>query len=474
MSTASVLAKGKMQSIAFELSVLPRRVEYAVLARKVAKKNSTKEEEKKQKKEEKAKAKKMEKEAEKAFKEDNTDDLSEQIMQDIIVLSGDDTIKSLNIIKKANDAKKLIQYAYFYMTDERADLIKKNQIEREVINGIAAIFEFGKIYDSAAIADLKRYDLSYKDDFNEMGKYLFCIADLIAKKQDVIFMEKLQKRKEQLAAEKESPQDDVPEEEDAKASSSWQTDENGVVHPVFIPKDPVTLDKEAKKEELPIQGAGISDELFKKLEDAFTPLVGKHRYELQNNGMITLFVTRDIGLEEFYTVDPGLVMGKDKLYVMGRAENDVLFVSTEHTDIVKNILGSAFYALTAQEIQKVIVEYFRNMKIYKYLDMSNTGFMNKLSEADFQKFGKKITFILSKVQQQSEGIDMPRFRINHWGSVDDFIIISDPSVKSPLTEINETSAIICEGLIYEVKGDKVIQHYKGSVIEYVIEKYGDM
>ena len=294
MTTDAILLKTKMQMLLFEISLIPRRIEYAKLAREYEKEHSSKEAEKREKKEEKAKAKKMEKEAAKAYKEENTDDLSEQIMRDIVTLSDDDTIKSLNIIKKANDAKKLIQYAYFYMTDERAELIKKTQLEREVINCIAAIFEFGKIYDSAAVADLRKYDLSYKDYFYEMGKYLFCIADITAKLQDSVFMEKVQQRKEQLALEKESPQDDEPEE-DETIESSWKTDENGVVHPVFFSKDknPVTLDKDEKKE-LPVQGAGITDEMFKKLEDAFTPLVPTaHRYELQDTGMITLFVPRE-------------------------------------------------------------------------------------------------------------------------------------------------------------------------------------
>ena len=103
------------------------------------------------------------KKADNLSKEINGDEqFTEKLKDDIIKLSGNDQFKRLQIINKALAAKKLIDYAYYYMTDNDAKLIKLNQTEKEICNAIANIFDFGKIYDSVGIADLKRYDFSFK------------------------------------------------------------------------------------------------------------------------------------------------------------------------------------------------------------------------------------------------------------------------------------------------------------------------
>ena len=54
------------------------------------------------------------------------------------------------------------------------------------------------------------------------------------------------------------------------------------------------------------------------------------------------------------------------------------------------------------------------------------------------------------------------------------MIISDPSVKSPMSIDGTTSPVIVEGLMFIVDGDKVTQKLRSSVIETTIDKYGEM
>ena len=471
--------ESKIQNVLWGIRLIPTQIEVAYKSDRAMKdpeyinnlaKKAEEKAKKKQDKEQKRQDKEILKAAKEAAKEDREESISASVQNAVMEMANDNELKKMNLVARATETNKLIQFACFYMTDERAKLIKRNQKEKEIINGIAELFDFGKIYESVGVASLKMYDFDCKEDYIPTTKYLLSIKDIEHKKNDPIFMEKMKARKEQLLAESEHPQDDEPEVE--QTSKSWWTDEEGVVHPIFItnPEEITPVD------EKPIQGYGISDDLFTKLESTFVPLLDgkKHRYEVFGD-LIHLFITRDNGIEEFYAVDPGVVMGKDEICVLSSIGNDTLFVSTKHDKIIRNILSTVFYILTPEEIQDVIQDYFRNMTIYRYIDMSHTEFLKDLTKEEFQKLGKKLTYILNQVTIQNQGVnDLPRFRFNMWNGVDDFMIISDPDVKSPLKHTNETSSVICEGLMFEVKCDDIIQRYRSHEVTYHIEKYGDM
>lgn len=427
-------------------------------------------------------AKKVRKsEVKKAFDKakQEADPVPEHVAEEVVKMSQNDVLLRTQYLDKVYRTQELVNYAFYYMSTPDAKLVPmEHQVQREIINAVAAVYEFGKIYDSAGIANLRKYDPTCKDEYLSTNKYLLTLADIESKKNDPAFLESMMKRKEQLLAESECPQDDPAEEESLEATYVEPEDivneeelDEVIKKPLFTVGKDFPLEKEVS-----VQGEGISDELFNKMESVFVPLLNgtKHRYVLDSTGMILLMVTRETGVEERYVVDPGIVMGKGKISVLCKLNNDTLFVSEDHPEILQRALNTAFYILLPQEAQKVIADYFRNMSLYKYIDMTNTEKLNELSEEDFQKLGKKLTFILNKVAEQGQGMDLPRFRFNYWNGVDDFMIISDPAVKSPLAFMNETSPITCDGLIYEVKGDTVIQTFKDSRIEYRINKYGDM
>ena len=481
MSATTVSIKNKIYNFKYNLSLLPYEIDLSIRANRYARKKRKEEkvskcteekvskcteekETKKTKKEEKKQTSEAFKEAEKEF----GGSFSKQQTEDIINKSGTDNLGKVKLLAKAMETNKWLQFALYYMTNENAILVKADEAEKELVNGIAKYFNFGKIYESAEIADLEVYDMSCEDKYIPVPKFIISISgDIIPRTKDDLIMQKIANRKEQLSAEKEFPQDDAPDEEFIKPS--FVTDEDGVIHPVFFTDIVITEDK-------PVKGEGISDELFNRMETSLVPLIGenKHRYEVYGD-LISLFISRPNGIEEQYIIDPGVVMGKDKLYILANVPGDTLFVSIEHVDIVKNVLGNKFYILNPVEIQEVIQDYFRNLNIYRYIDMNKTSFLKDLDTESFQKLGKKLTFIISQIQSQSNpDQQLPRFRFNSWESVDKFMIISDPDVKSPLKMTGETSPVIMEGLMFIVEGDKVTQKLRDAIVEFHIDKYGDM
>lgn len=425
------------------------------------------------------------KETEKAAKEMHKASDEAEISPTIkteIVSKFDDEIMKNKMIKKGIDTQKLIDYAFFFMQDERAALIKRSQTEKEIINGIAAIFGFPKIYESAGVGYLNQYDMQYPQDYMESSKFLLSIADIKRKLNDPCFMERIKNRMEAMNAEAEYPKDDEPEEEETPEEKNtnqfWKVDEDQkIVKPFFTGSGNFNFEESVNS--LPAQGLGISDELFNKLEETVGSLCEfKHRYErcdITSIDLVKMFINRGNGIEEAYIIDPGIVMGLGKIYVLcNTPDNDTLFVSTDHADILKEIFKTAFNCLTVEQIQLVVQDYFRNMRNYRYIDMNNTEKLAELSPEDFQKLGKKLTYILNQVANQMDGCELPRFRFNYWNGIDDFIIISDPGVLSPMSSDGTTSPVICEGLMFEVKGDDITQRYMGSTIEYHIDKYGDL
>lgn len=426
--------------------------------------------------------------AESDRKEDFTPSVENYIIEVTKDSTASDFINRVTLVNKAIETNKLIQFAMFYMTDDRADLIKRPQIEREIINGIAALFNFGKIYPNDGVSSLKMYDPEYEADFCNTCKFILSICDIAKKLNDPVFVEKMMKRKEQLAivdakddsiidVDNVGSTESKTEESESKNNSRWQTDADGIIHPVFFTEDApdATINNETEEVVKP-QYIGLTDDEIVKLEEAFgTATDAPHRFE-KTGDLINMYISRNnYGDEDVYLIDPGIIMGSGKYYVMAttNVNGDTIFVSSEHNDIVKNILSSKFYILTPEECQIVFEHYFRNMVIYRYIDMSNTEFLNSLSREDFEKLGKKLSYILNTMSKNNNtGNDLPRMRFNYWNGVDDFIIISDPDVKSP---IPDTGKVIMEGLMFQVNGDDVSQRINNQeVYKYHISKYGDM
>lgn len=384
-------------------------------------------------------------------------------------------------IAKAYASHKYTRYALYYMAnvDKGANLIKLDKEYQEYINGVASVFGFGKIYEEAEVADLRIYDPDCKDLFNQDAKFFVNVEQLKSYRNNEALMKLINANivietvnEETVAEEKEeaSSTEKPVEESTTVNEEEKQEDPSKVIHPIFFTKND---ENETLEEKFEKYSSDLTEKDIEKLK-VFDLLLENKKFRFtKDKDLIYLYITRDLGFEECYVVDPGIVMGKGDICVLANIENDTIFVPVSEVDIVKGVLGSKFYVLTPEQTQKVESHYFRNSSIYSYVDMSHTEFLKNISNEDFQKLGKKLSFIINKLRSQNVAV-IPRFRFNMWNSVDDFMIISDPTVKSPLAESAITSPVIVEGLMFIVEGDKVTQKYRDNVTEHKIEKYGDM
>ena len=426
-------------------------------------------------------------------------------------------------LTKAEITKKWLDYAIYYMSTPDAQLLKLTKSQEGLVNGIAKYFGIGKIYEDAKISDIETFDKSF-DKYDEFSRYeISIINDIIPLLEDKEFMKKVEIRKQQLSSAKvketaksettkaaeevkveakpativkevkeetkvEAKTETIAEEtkvvevneiieeeiqEEAEnnldLSSKEEKDIREVIHPISfeVLKDEETTNK---KEAVKVTNSKLPAKLFKRLENIFVPLIGKknHKYEIDGD-FINIHIYKKGNKKETYIIDPGVCMGKGKIYILANVPTDTIFVSTEHKDIIRKVLSDKEYVLNPSEIQKVIQDYFRNMNIYRYIDMNKTEFLSKINEEDFQKLGKKLTFIINqKINNEC------RFRFLNWESVDRFTIISDSSVKSPLSSTGETSNKINEGLTYIVEGDNITQKMGDKINMLQIQQYGDM
>lgn len=444
-----------------------KRRKEAEKASKKAEKKASKKESKDSKKE----AKEQFKEADKAY--ESNGHISQEMLDDIAKYYNDDALKIAGAAVKSAKTMQLVKYAFYYMTDSDAKLIELDEkLDKEIINSIANIYEFGKIFEDVGLTDLEKFDLSSGKAIGD-PKHILSIKEIKVWGDNEYVLDKIKERKEQLEAEKQHPteEDDGDEDSSNNTKPSYTTDEDGLIHPVFFDPDK----KGQPLTDFVKRGPGIDDKVYNKLETIIPEFVkSDYRYEAFGS-LVNLYIKRtEEGAEDCYLIDPGIVMGKGEYCIISNVPNDTLFVPFSHKDIVEKIIGNKFYVLSSEEIQKVIDGYFRNLNIYRYIDMSKTEFLSKLSQDDFQKLGKKLTFILSKLAENANGVDLPRFRFNMFESIDNFMIISDPAVVSPLIGTNETSSIMVEGMMFIVNGDSVTMKYFDSTTDFKIEKYGEM
>lgn len=452
MSLTSVLIKNAFYNLGQNIRLMPTEVSINYRANKYLAA---------QKKEQKEEIKKQVKSAEV---------ISEKVATDIAETTTS-KFKQLQLVDKAIETKILVDYALYYMTHENAKLTKMPDKEKEFVNGIAAIFEFGKIYESAEVADLDLYDMN---STRFTGPFVVSIEEIRNNFSNSEFMKKLQIRKEQLAAELSNQNDSVVLiQEDGtvvEVIDNKEMDEDEIIHPIFFNNE--SLDHPV--DVFPKQGFGISDDLFDKLESNLSKYLEGvyYRYEMGNN-LINLIITRNY-TQDRYIIDYGHVMGKGEMYVLANIPNDTIFVSLEYEDIVTKVLSNKYYTLSPDEYQQVVNEYFTNMSIYSYIDMTGTEWINDMKMEDYKKLGKKLTYIINLLRSMSNNQQLPRFRFNHWKSVDDFILISDGYVVSPFADTGVTSSVICEGMMYIVEGDNVIQKLGAITETYHIDKYGEL
>lgn len=496
MGIASLAVKDAMWNFGHNISLFPSFVRVQMQVNKEVAKLASEEREKR--KEDREEIKKSRKD--KLFAQETSKAVHEYVQQ-----KADTEIVRAQLIGRSVESNKWIAYALYYMSNPEAKLVQADPETCKFVNTISQYFCFGKIYESAEIGDIKDYDVSTEGT----DKFLICIDDLSVKMQDEALMSKILARRNAMTSVKT---EEAPDENKAEETAS-ETAEEAVKIPNFVKEEkemikPITFtvsdnptplpDPEADPtpvvdvvnatsyvDEQPQAIQTLPENIQKIIDRDVEPILNEmgiqRTYQMMPNGLVQLtIIETQTHAPMMYTIDPGIVMGRGKasiLMTISYPLGDTVFVDvTDNKELVKKMLGSPWAILTEEETQKVILTQFKNQEIYRYFDLSSTEFLNKLSGEEFEKFGKKLTFIINTMKKQiaDQQTDCPRLRFNHFKSIDDFIVISDKFTVSPLADIGCTTPAMLEGLMYICEGDKITQKLRDQMVEFTIEKYGEM
>lgn len=207
-----------------------------------------------------------------------------------------------------------------------------------------------------------------------------------------------------------------------------------------------------------------------KLEKEFGDVLCMYAHQFNRlNDLIELMIYSN-GRMDQYLIDPGTIIGNGFNVICNAPGNDTVMVNAKHKEILSKVFANAAYVLTPEEMMEVNKDMFMNQAIYHMIDMSKgCEILPKLSEEDFVKLGKKLSFIIN-LPWNPAVIPAGRLRIRSFKSVDDFVLVSDDKCKSPLPTSNLTN--ITPELTVKVSGDDVVVKLNDIEQKYHIDEYG--
>ena len=508
MSLFKANLKTAFQNTLYDISLVPTMIELNCKANKYWK-NPEKAVQTQKKKNEKMAEKQEAKKAKAQAKAEDRDGLSDRVINEIAKIAKGNVSKTSKLVLKAKTTANIINYALFYISDMDASWLNVTEDEKCLVNSIAAMFDFPEVYKDRLCLDLDQFDPT-SEKFIENGKFFLIVEEIENNKKNELFMRKVQKRKEQIlkeleveAAEKEHPEDDEPENtdlivvntgEEKKEETSEESkeevpvDENGnikikmkveqknpddnFIKPHFVNEEnPVFLQE--SDPQVSKQGFGIDDQTFAMFESYLGNCGVEHRYERSGEGNLYLFVDKG-SYEVFYLLDEGSYLGAPAILMITpeSVNGGALFVPLTCMDIIKKALVNTRYTLSDEEIKFILDNYYLGTNLNRYFDLTSVqGYLAKASKEEKQSFANKLHFIYKKVVEQTykePNVDYPRFRFESMKSLDEFILVSDVNTDTKLAWMNIVSENICNGLKYEVTGNKVIQTYGTSVLEFQI------
>lgn len=215
---------------------------------------------------------------------------------------------------------------------------------------------------------------------------------------------------------------------------------------------------------------GVTKAEIKKLEKELGELLSNYAYQFNKVGDLIELVIFSNGRMDSYFIDPGTVIGNG-FNVICNVPGDTIMVNQKHKDVLTKVFENPNYCLSQDEIMRVCQDMFMNPRIYYMMDMSKgPEILPKLSEEEFAKLGKKLSFILN-IPWDPNSIPFGRLRFRGFKSVDDFTLVSDDKCKSPLSGNGETCSVISPGLVVKVEGDKVTIKNEVTSKEFNIEQY---
>lgn len=390
--------------------------------------------------------------------------VSDYLYDDIREAANNNDLYEIDLISTAIKTNKWINYAIYYMTEDDSHLLKCNYAEREFLNSISMLAGFGRMYQSAGVTDLREFDIKNPD--RKIGtKFILLFDELLDRIHDEEFIQKMKIRKTKLGMNILS----IGMDPNYKGSHS--IDNDGYIHPVFF-MNPVITDIGEKK------GPGIDQVTFDRLENSVGKLImnSKYKYSRNENGLIDLEqeIDNSFGAIEKFVIDDGLLLGGTTISILGYYDTinggtDKVFVDVnKHPDIAFNILKSVFYKMSADEVNVATADLLNNGFIYTYIDFNNTPWFDYLGFTDKITLSNNLVNIVRYMGNDPNLAYPPRLRFLSYKDPDNFTLISDNEVKSPLSDTFETTPNILEGLSFVVQDGSASMYYGGQIINPVL------
>ena len=372
--------------------------------------------------------------------------VSPKLYQDILRISRGSCIMEVAYTSVAVKTGKLILYTLYYLTDPDAKKLMFDEDDCAFINAVAEVAGVRKIYETADIAEIAKYDSKYaKSDFAE--PYILSIDDLIEKVRNDAFQQKVRTKMGMMMISDTS----IPWLSGTVNGINGRVDSDGMIHPVFFSDEPMIQDRSR------VQSNLIPEEVVARFETTFSPFFDfstQYFYSTDDDGAYTLNIIRDyaMGAVDSYIIDDGSLLGGNNVSILGSFIDqynnpNTLFISVyDNPEIVRKLLNNRFYILDNYEVMSAVRSFFNNTIIYRNIDFSNTSWYDSLNWDQRNILERR----LGKLIQYTEDA---RFRFTTFSSVDSFTLLSDSKVKSQLRTSGATSSKIIEGMTVVVNKD---------------------
>lgn len=385
--------------------------------------------------------------------------LTEEMYQALHDNSNGSTLIEFDLISTAIKTNKWVNYAIWCMTDDNSVLLKADKDARELVNAISMIAGFGRIYQSSGVVDLNKYDIANKD--REVGsKFLLSIEDLKKRFEDEEFRKAMRYKLAKINAE--INKNLIPASTNFFGTPA-RVDNDGLIHPIFFSNSSLREVMGPKQGDLP-------KELFDRLDAALAPMItdAKYKYSYEASShlpLLTIERNNSYGATESFLLDDGTIMGGSTISILGtyRTVNgnfDFIFVDVmKLPHIAFSIINRSFYQLTPDEVAEAFSVMLQNYSIYNIIDFSNTPWFDYMTDNEKVALTKHLSDIIGFMHQDAGIYFSPRLRFTEYINPDNFGLISDNQVKSPLKDRGFTSPEICEGLSFRCTNGMMTQYF---------------
>ena len=408
----------------------------------------------------------------------------------------------IDIMNKVLQTEQWVRYAYYYMTDNSAELFELEDEIEAFLNSISVLAGFGKMYPQAAVSDIHEYDLKICDmkkrflmDVDEVSKYV----------ASGNFQMKMKTRLQTIKAYIPTTKVEKPQEEEQQ-NVSWRLGEDGLYHKTLrtfredenlirpfanIVKGATSgststnniMNQPTQVEEPQIpfkQPQEMSNGMFERLNKALTPAIigtDSYWYSFDQNGLLLLNVPNRTTMSTgIYPIDTGSIFGGDNIRVLGNfvdqnGMKNTIWVDVEkRPEIAAKVIQNPLYLLDTSECMMVSEDILTNNYLARYIDFSCTPFFSTMEKPTADRLCKRLMDILAIVRMNYDpNLDLPRFRFDRYDNPDAFVIVSDENVSRQIPAMMSMSFDNAHALTFEQRGNTVLETFQGMCKAYDTE-----